>query len=176
MTYKVPPFFIVGCARSGTTLLRDLLRQHSNLASPEETHFFRWSDPIGTKRYESSYNRRKLFKKHRELDNVDDFSFFFTLQNSPSRKVLMDHYARIFLENNKLEGRRWFDKTPQNVYGLLLMSGLYPDAGFVHIHRHPYNVVASLKQGRVMAAHELRGAVAYWTESLTRAYFKTHFC
>jgi len=34
-----PPFFIVGCARSGTSLLRDLLRSHPRLSIPTESHF-----------------------------------------------------------------------------------------------------------------------------------------
>ena len=48
------PFFVLGCVRSGTTLLRDILRQHPRLESPEETHFFRWSDPYGSPRYEKN--------------------------------------------------------------------------------------------------------------------------
>ena len=45
---ETAPFFLVGCVRSGTTLLRNLLRQHPNLESPEETHFFRWPHSFGT--------------------------------------------------------------------------------------------------------------------------------
>ena len=43
-----PPFFILGCVRSGTTMLRNALRLHPNLASPEETHFYRWGEPFGS--------------------------------------------------------------------------------------------------------------------------------
>ena len=49
------PFFILGCVRSGTTLLRDILRIHPRLESPEETHFFRWADPYASPRYERNY-------------------------------------------------------------------------------------------------------------------------
>ena len=34
------PIFIVGCDRSGTTLLRDLLRSHPRLTFPRESHIF----------------------------------------------------------------------------------------------------------------------------------------
>ncbi|MBM3791558.1 MAG: sulfotransferase, partial [Acidobacteria bacterium] len=33
------PFFIVGCPRSGTSLLRDLLRSHRRISIPGESHF-----------------------------------------------------------------------------------------------------------------------------------------
>ncbi len=61
---------------------------------------------------------------------------------------------------------RWFDKTPQNVYGLLLLSYMYPEAKFVHIYRNPLNVVASLVEGRTMAMHSIRGGVNYWMEAM----------
>ncbi|MCG8413894.1 MAG: sulfotransferase [Pseudomonadales bacterium] len=161
------PFFILGSVRSGTTLLRDLLKQHPNLDCPEETHFFRWSEPFGTEAYEKNYARKALFKKHRQLDGVENFDFFYTMQNASDRRELMDHYARLFLEAKGKGAARWFDKTPQNVYGILLISAAYPEAKFVHIHRHPYNVVASLKAGRMLNSQEIRGAVNFWTESLS---------
>lgn len=161
------PFFILGSVRSGTTLLRDLLRQHPNLDCPEETHFYRWSEPFGTDAYEKNYGRKALFKKHRQLDGVENFDFFYTMQNAANRRELMDHYARLFLKARGKEGARWFDKTPQNVYGILMISSAYPEAKFVHIHRHPYNVVASLKAGRMLNSQEIRGAINFWTESLS---------
>lgn len=33
------PIFIVGCPRSGTGLIRNLLRSHPNLTFPGESHF-----------------------------------------------------------------------------------------------------------------------------------------
>ena len=62
-------------------------------------------------------------------------------------------FAGLFLEAQGVSSGRWFDKTPQNIYGLTLLSAVYPEAKFVCIVRHPLNVVASLKRGKVMAAH-----------------------
>ncbi|MBL4820301.1 MAG: sulfotransferase [Gammaproteobacteria bacterium] len=161
------PFFILGCVRSGTTLLRDLLQQHENLCCPQETHFFRWADPFGTNKYASNYRGKALFKEHREADGIDNFSFFYTLNHGANRKYLMDHYMHLFLEANNKAGKRWFDKSPQNVYGLMLLSGMYPQAKFIHVHRHPYNVIASLKIGKVLKQQQLTGAINFWVESLT---------
>ena len=160
------PFFILGCVRSGTTLLRDILRIHPRLESPEETHFFRWADPYASPRYERNYVGVKLFKNHRDLDGVSDFDFEFSRQMAKNRKDISDFYGKFFLQaRNNIDGR-WFDKTPQNVYGILLLGYMYPTAKFVHIYRNPLNVVSSLKEGRVMAKHEVKGAINYWLEAM----------
>ena len=43
---------------------------------------------------------------------------------------------------------------------------MYPNAKFLHIYRNPLNVVSSLKEGRVMAKHEVKGGINYWLESM----------
>lgn len=159
------PFFIVGCVRSGTTLLRNILRLHPRLESPEETHFFRRADPFGTAEYEALYSRAKLFKKHRQLDGIADFDFHYSLQQQPTRKGLMDWYGQRLLEVRGNPNGRWFDKTPQHVYGLLMLAEAYPEAKFVHIYRNPLNVVASLLRGEVLPKQSVRAAVNYWLEA-----------
>ncbi len=160
------PFFILGCVRSGTTLLRDMLRLHPRLECPEETHFFRWPDPFGTDRYNNNYKGAKLFKTHRQMDEIPDLEFHCGLQLLGSRKELSDHYAKLYLKGKGNPEGRWFDKTPQNVYGILLISSMYPDSKFVHIYRNPLNVVSSLVEGKVMAKHNVIGGVNYWMESM----------
>lgn len=160
------PFFILGSVRSGTTMLRNLLRLHPRLESPEETHFFRWADPFGTERYNRHYIGSKLFDKHRELDGVDNFDFFYCLKHLPDRKTMMDWYGHECLRLSSNPEGRWFDKTPQNVYGVLLLSEVYPDAKYLHIYRNPLNVVASAVQGAVMPEQELRAGINYWLESM----------
>lgn len=160
------PFFVLGCVRSGTTLLRDILRIHPRLESPEETHFFRWSDPYASPRYEKNYIGTKLFKQHREIDGISDWHFHSSRSLARNRKELSDFYGQSYLEaRNNVDGR-WFDKTPQNVYGILLLGYMYPTARFLHIYRNPLNVVSSLKEGRVMAKHEVKGGINYWLESM----------
>jgi hypothetical protein len=160
------PFFLVGCVRSGTTLLRDLLRAHPRLESPEETHFFRWADPFGSERYRRMYEKSALMKQHRDLDGVDDYTFLYTLNVARDRKEMMTAYGYHVLKARDNPDGRWFDKTPQNVYGVLLIAAAWPEAQFIHIHRHPLNVVASLMEGAVMPAHGLDGAVNYWLEAM----------
>ncbi|MFQ3325219.1 MAG: hypothetical protein ACI90U_003054 [Pseudomonadales bacterium] len=164
--YNESPFFILGSVRSGTTMLRDMLRLHKKLECPEETHFFRWSDPFGTERYDNYYRASKFFESHRKIDGINNIAFHCIRQSAYSRKDMMDWYGQQYLlEKNNATGR-WFDKTPQNAYGILMLSAMYPDAKFIHIHRNPLNVVASLLEGAVMPEHSLTGAINAWLESI----------
>ena len=160
------PFFVLGCVRSGTTLLRDILKFHPRLECPEETHFFRWADPYASPRYERNYVGNKLFKEHRKLDGISDWDFHIFRQYSRNRKEMSDNYGRLTLQaTGNLDGR-WFDKTPQNIYGILLLGHMYPTSKFIHIYRSPLNVVSSLKEGKVMAKHDVKGGINYWVESM----------
>lgn len=160
------PFFILGCVRSGTTMLRDLLRIHPRLECPEETHFFRWADPFGSPRYDRHYITMKIFQNHRKMDGISSIDFQEARINASDRRDMSDAYGKLYLAARQNPDGRWFDKTPQNVYGITLIAHYYPDAKFIHIHRHPLNVVASLVEGKVMARHSVKGAVNYWLESM----------
>lgn len=160
------PFFILGCVRSGTTFLRDVLRRHPNLASPEETHFYRWAEPYGTPAYTKILLNNSTLVRHRELDGISEELFKKILKNSTSRSDLSRRYASHYIAKNKSTARRWFDKTPQNVYGAALLASEFPGSPLIHIVRNPLNVVSSLKLGKVMHVPEIVGACNYWIESI----------
>ncbi len=138
------PFFILGCVRSGTTLLRDILRTSTRLECPEETQYYRWGQPFGNNGFINHVLKPPLLQRHRKMDKVDEHLFEELMETSISRRNLQDRYMDAYLAGQSKEGVRWFDKSPQNVYGLPLLSHDYPSAKFVHIVRNPLNVVASL--------------------------------
>lgn len=159
------PFFLVGCVRSGTTLLRDLLRMHPRLEGPEESHFFRWADPFATPRYKTMYENNGDLKTSRRLDQISEDEFFTLFSTAQNRKELQDAYCQLYLKKQDNPDGRWFDKTPQNLYGLFLLKEAYPDAIFIHIHRNPLNVAASLRKGMVMPSMTITAAINYWNDS-----------
>lgn len=104
---------------------------------------------------------------HRQMDGVTQSQFADLCESATDRRALQDGYAALFSKSYQASHVRWFDKTPQNVYGLLLLSGMYPEAKFIHIHRHPLNVIASLKLGKVMPVHTTLAAINAWLEPVT---------
>lgn len=159
------PFFVLGCVRSGTTMLRDVLRLHPNLVAPEETHFFRWAEPFGTEGYMRGALNNPVLKKHRALDGVTEEEFAVMLKAAHSRADLYTRYMKVFMERRKPTATRWFDKTPQNVYGASMIALSVPRSRFVHIVRDPVNVVSSLRIGKIVKVERLTAAINYWREA-----------
>jgi len=161
------PLFIVGAVRSGTTLTRDLLRRVPNFICPEETHFFRWSEPYRTPHSWQPHRNNHLLKKHRDMDGVSPEVFEQVLNQSRNKSELQRNYITAFARAKGLtEPYRWFDKTPQNVYGAPLIAQEMPGARFLHLIRNPLNVVASLVLGRQVKIPDLHGACNYWIEAV----------
>ena len=161
---SVQPFFIVGCPRSGTTMLRDILRLHPNLACPEETHFYRQCWPFGSNEYWNFFKKSPTFLKHRQMDRISEKKFDRIYLAASSRREFVTRYMKVFVKTNKPDARRWFDKSPQNIYGLALIAQDFPRAKFIHIVRNPVDVVSSLKEGKQMKATVL-AACNYLTEA-----------
>lgn len=161
-----PPLFIIGCVRSGTTLVRDLLRRQSDVICPEETHYYRFGDPFRAPGYKNAVLKNATLKKHREIDGIPEEVFETLLTKARNRAELMRAHVAHMAEVRGLSAYRWFDKTPQNVYGLPLIRAEFPRARFLHLVRNPLNVVASLKLGRVVKISDIHAACNSWIEAV----------
>lgn len=142
------PIFIVGCPRSGTTLLRDLLRSHPRLTFPPESHFIPafyrgYGDPGSAKEAVDLATRLLRLEWIRQWDIaltpgdfVEDRSFDAVVCR------LFDAWART--ENKP----RWGDKTPHYIQNILTLVELFPSARVIHIVRDGRDVALSwLKAG-----------------------------
>ena len=142
--------FIVGCGRSGTTLLRAMLDSHPELAVPAETKFIarmgaarrRYERPAGfdAERFVDDMFRRTALEERWELSRSD--------VTSALRKYPPDDYAqavrRVFATMAEQRGKtRYGNKTPIHVMSMPLLAEIFPEARFVHLVRDGRDVALS---------------------------------
>ena len=138
------PFFIVGSARSGTTLLRLMLNAHAEIAVPPESRFIveLWpgSDAeVGVDsilRALSSHNRFQAWDLPIEAVREE----MGPASTAAYRDILEAVYGAYTRINGK---KRWGDKTPRYVENIPLLAGLWPESRFIHLVRDGRNVALS---------------------------------
>ncbi len=144
-----PPFFIVGCSRSGTTLLQVLLDAHPHIAIPPESlifaHFAEIFDCYGDLKKES--NLRALVKDVLTDERIKRWDLKISVSDFCGR--LEDFSVRgvvtlLFQCYAEKEGKvRWGDKTPEHVYYLKKIKTLFPEAKLIHLVRDGRDVAES---------------------------------
>ncbi len=125
---QMPPCFLIGVYRSGTTLLRFVLDSHSNIAVPPETNFLEEM---------ASMWRSEWIRKGLAGAGVDDER----LRN------LFKKFAAGVLDKYALaKGKgRWVDKTPAYTNILDFLDYLYGrDCKYIMLYRHGLDVANSL--------------------------------
>lgn len=140
----IAPIFIVGCPRSGTTLLRNLLRSHPHLSFPHETHFIpqiyeAYGDPA------NEQEARRLTDVLLRLKWIRNWKCDFdesALRSCRSYAAMID---QMFQTWARKEGKpRWGDKTPSNVLHMHTLRTIFPQAKFIHCYRDGRDVARSL--------------------------------
>lgn len=142
---RIAPFFIVGCARSGTTLLRTMLNQHSQLAIPLESLFM--IDYLRTRKKVDPLKLKRLLLREYELKEwgivFDERDF----EGCVSARDFIDRVHELYARH--LGKVIWGQKTPRFIrYGDLLKQH-YPAARFIHVIRDPRAVASSLIRSNV---------------------------
>jgi Sulfotransferase family len=119
-----PPIFVVGCHRSGTTLLRLMLDSHPNISCGPETRFLADFAHLTRESWEqlSLYGFPKEYWHHQIAALFDSFQTDYAHSRGKTR---------------------WADKTPR--YALLLdfINELFPTCQIIHVIRDGRDVVAS---------------------------------
>ena len=159
--------FLVGCPRSGTTLLQCLLATHSDVASFPETRFFT--------RHVGQYSSRLLDRRPRSileatrsggaalrlklgLSNPSANAYVYRWLSDLGRKDLVPFVSQSPFLRTKLkscvrildelaieQGKSvWIEKTPEHVGYLDIIRSVVPGAKVIHILRDGRSVVASI--------------------------------
>lgn len=125
---RLPPGFIIGVYRSGTTLLRFVLDSHSNIAVPPESNFINGLAELW---------RNDWYRKGFQGVGVDEAGLASRLR---------DFAGDIFDAYTQAKGKgRWFDKTPSYTERLDFLDTLFgPECRYLMLYRHGLDVATSM--------------------------------
>ena len=151
------PIFIMGCERSGTTMLRLMLHNHPNIALPPQTKFMKkiYKRRILFGNLGKEKNRQKLItwlfkhdgiKSTRLVDMVLDRDAikYHILNANPALGSILSVLFKLYSE--KFHKSRWGDKRPYYIKYVDQLLALFPDAQIIHLIRDGRDCMASLKQ------------------------------
>lgn len=175
------PLFVVGMPRSGTKLIRDLLRGHSRIRiSPVETNFLpRWAEEwhrygdLSNRKNFSAFYRRSLrfpyflyMQEHTTTPTIAEDVWFAACRRFEPADVfeaLVRHDAGAPPGSDLV----WGDKSPDYTEHVDLLAALFPSARVVHIVRDVRDYCLSLRKtwGKSM----IRGAQR-WADGVTKAH------
>ena len=152
------PIFIIGCPRSGNTLIGAILNKHPDLLIFFENNTFSYN-----------YLQWKYLKKERSFSDRDAFiSIIYdhykhfndkyqitkddlistTELSDQSWGSLLDSYMNLLMNKCKNTSNRWGDKTPHNLGFILDIQKEYPNAQFIYTYRDPRAVISSLSNNK----------------------------
>jgi protein-tyrosine sulfotransferase len=171
-------FFIVGAARSGTTLLRRILTANPDIHIPPENYALPhviqayrrncslpWKDLV---RLCLSYLE---FQKDFETYQINMRPLMYELiEVPPAERSLACILDRFYRYHGRQQGEPfliWGDKTPSNVYYLERILVPFPQARILNLVRDGVDVVYSMLESGL--APDLQGAAQRWYKAIESA-------
>ena len=149
------PIFIVGCERSGTTMLRLILHSHANIAIPPQTKYLKkiYKRRLFFGNLSKQKNKNRIVKwffdnhnkKTKIIDlglNPNDIKSEMIKSGDSLGSILSTIFKLYSKQYNKI---RWGDKHPYYIKYLDQLFKLFSDAQVIHIIRDGRDAVASLK-------------------------------
>lgn len=144
------PIFLVGCPRSGTTLLASRINLHSQISVTPESHFFEILNrkaffkilkyPITEKKLRAFFSLKRIKDFGIEYDDfVDKFK-----KTEQTCFDVFDILMQLYLSKSKKN--YWCEKTPQNLRYLKNIYDFYPTAKIICIIRDGRDVALSLSR------------------------------
>jgi hypothetical protein len=138
------PILVVGSPRSGTTLLRDLLRAHPRLTFPQESNVLPalrrlHGDPADERR------ARLLAGDLLGAYSIREWGLDLRVADLAGERTFAGMTARLYEAWARQEGKpRWGDKTPLHALELPTALAIFPGAQVIHLVRDGRAVAESL--------------------------------
>lgn len=175
--------FVVGCPRSGTTIVQALLSRHPDVFSLHETYFFqalsgdmeyRWRDR-DARPHQRWYHRVGLAhaagrRRLRELEQA--YPALARRGPVPRRqRACVRRFARLLDAAAAARNcTHWVEKSPGHLLFIDEILACIPGARFVHVLRNGLDVVASVVDADLRLDNgDFRGGVAQWARRWNRA-------
>jgi hypothetical protein len=156
------PILIVGCPRSGTSLVRDLLRSHPRLTFPPETIFLSklhrmHGDP------RTAREARRLASDFLRCSSIRRWHLDVRPEELEGHRSFAGLVAAAFDAWAATEGKpRWGDKTPMHAVELPRALEIFPGGQVVHVVRDGRDVAVSLSK------QPFGPTAAYWSAVMWR--------
>lgn len=152
---KTKHLFLVGCPRSGTTLLQSMVASHSQVISFPETHFFSKTLPINPvlRRLKlhggssQSYVNNFLSQNGYNFSPFKDISSYPHLTHSQWCNIVIDVLDKMIAQDTSTDANHdiWgLEKTPRHLHYISSIEKGSSENNFLHILRDGPDVVASL--------------------------------
>jgi hypothetical protein len=148
MSVGMKKFFIVGCPRSGTTMVQQALNRHPQIAIPPETKFF------------FSFYGQTRKQQRRHLDRLEaDLKVHLprpadAIRSPAQGRAFYDEMAGLYVQRLAKQGVTHFgEKTPEHTGHLPRIRKLFPSAKILVVYRDGRDVAASLTKMPWMPAN-----------------------
>lgn len=148
------PFFLVGCGRSGTSLLRSMLNTHSRIAIPTESLFM-----VDYLRVQDRFALDDLIDLMLDEPEIREWGLEVKdsdLSDCESVPQVLERLHNLYASSRAAEV--WGQKTPRFVRHMQTLGSAFPQALFIHIVRDPRAVVNSLTNSDVHRSNPYHGA------------------
>jgi len=138
------PIFIGGLMRSGTTLVRAMLAQHSAIASGLETHWFDIDWPAQQAR--GGEPLRDYLHRIGEFFDIGAETVDAQMAAADSAAAFLDLFMGTVTQ--AAGKRRWAEKTTGNIRHLDTILAHWPRAVIIHVVRDPRDIFASFRRSK----------------------------
>ncbi|MFP8488056.1 sulfotransferase family protein [Gracilimonas sp. Q87] len=171
--------FIVGCPRSGTTLLQSFIASHSKIVSFPETHLYSKTISINPIVQAITIYRTKHLNMVDQIltelsvpQNKELKKFNYTFSTVKWTRFLNHQLNKIGEHYRDAEENYLLEKTPRHLHYIDLIQKTEKNAVFIHLIRNGEDVVASMIEATANNPDEWSGSrsvdksIFWWNRSI----------